>query len=223
MELSLRMGVLANYLDVRPRFSTSDLLVNLEHVDSYAIRQALTRVADNFSILPGPFDTIEPISVELGGVMRMLEMAKYLSAVAVWDVPCTYDDFYFGYLSAADQIVLVVDQSVSSIRGAQMVSETLGGHRPFIVINRYDRTVEGFSAQRLRGLLKPRELWTIPNDPSVAGAANSGRPLRLHDSRSNALADIDQLVDELAPVDTKTTAPQKSLSILGRLTHVFNH
>ncbi len=50
MELSLRMGALASYLDLQPRFTTSDLLFD-KSVDSAAVKQSLTVINDELSVL----------------------------------------------------------------------------------------------------------------------------------------------------------------------------
>jgi pilus assembly protein CpaE len=217
MELSLRMGVLASHLDVQPRYTTSDLLFDLNKVDSYAVNQALTKIADNFSILPGPYQTIEPGAIQPADVLKLIDVAGHLAEVLVLDVPCTFDDLYFKPLSAADKVVLVTQQKVSSIRGAQMVCNALPDLRPTIVVNRYDPNMAGFSADRLRTLLKGTGLTTVANDPVVGAAADHGRPLRLQGRRSRALADVGNLVEDLAPREFEPKRRTDRLTILGRL------
>jgi pilus assembly protein CpaE len=217
MELSLRMGVLASQLDVQPRYTTSDLLFDMDNVDSYAVNQALTRIADNFSILPGPYQTIEPGVIQAANVLKLIDFAGHLAEVVVLDVPCTFDELYFKSLSAADKVVLVTQQKVSSIRGAQMVCNALPDLRPALVVNRYDPKLSGFSADRLRSLLKCPELTTVANDTVVGAAADHGRPLRLQGPRSRVLADIGKLVEDLAPKEFEPKRRTECLTILGRL------
>lgn len=217
VELALRMGVLAAHLDVRPRYTTSDVLVDPDRMDSYVIQQALTPIAENFSILPGPYDSIKPGTISAEGATKLIEFTRHLAEVVVLDVPCTFDDLYFQSLSAADLVVLIVEQKVSSVRGARMVCESLTEHRPYIVVNRYDPGVEGFSADRLRELLHPRDLWTVAADPVVVAAANNGRPLRLQDRRSRALTDVDKLVRELFPKGVQSDRVEPPPTLLGRL------
>jgi Flp pilus assembly CpaE family ATPase len=221
MELSMRMGVLASHLDVQPRYTTSDLLFD-DKVDSYAVNQALTSIAENFSILPGPYQSIEPGIIKPDAVLALMEMAGRLAQIVVVDVPCTFDDLYFKSLSAADNVVLVTQQKVSSIRGAQMVCEALPDLQALVVVNRYDPKLHGFSADRLRTLLRCPGLATVANDPAVGAAVDHGRPLRLHAARSSALSDIGKLTKAVIPEEMRSNGHAERSTLLGRLSHAFS-
>ena len=221
MELSLRMGVLANHLDVEPRYTTSDLLFD-DNVDVYTVTQTLTKITENFSILPGPYQSIEPGIIKSEDVLALIELAGHLAGVVVLDVPCTFDDLYFKSLSAADSVVLVAQQKVSSIRGVQLVCEALPDLRAMVVVNRYDPKMQGFSADRLRTLLRCPWLATVANDPVVGVAVDHGRPLRLQASRSRALADIARLMEALAPQEMRSQRRTEPSTLLGRLSRALS-
>jgi pilus assembly protein CpaE len=220
MELSLRMGVLANHLDVQPRYTTSDLLFD-DNVDSFVVNQALTQIAEHFSILPGPYQSIEPAIIKPDDVLTLIELTSHLAEVVVLDVPCTFDELYFKSLAAADNVVLVTQQKVSSIRGVQMVCEALPDLRPLVVVNRYEPKLHGFSADRLRALLRCPGLVTVANDPVVGIAVDHGRPLRLQASRSHALADIGNLMEQLVPQDARSNQRAERSTFFGRLSRAF--
>jgi pilus assembly protein CpaE len=221
MELSLRMGVLASHLDVQPRYTTSDLLFS-KNVDSYEMNDALTSIAENFSILPGPYHSIEPGVIKSDDVLALIESAGHLARVVFLDVPCTFDDLYFQSLSVADTVVLVTQQKVSSIRGVQMVCEALPELQPLVVVNRYDPKLSGLTAERLQTLLRCPELATVANDSTVGAAVDRGQPLRLQSPRSRALADIVKLMEVLAPQDIQTERRAARSTLLGRLSRVFS-
>ena len=219
IELSLRMGVLASHLDVQPRCTTSDLLYD-DRLDSDILNHGLTLIVENFSILPGPYQTIEPGIIKAENVLKLIELAGHLAEVVILDVPCTFDEFYFQALSTADTVILVTQQQVSSIRGAQMVCEALPDVSMRVVVNRYDPKLTGLTADRLRTRLRCPELTTIANDPAVGAAVDHGRALRLQSSGSRALADIRKLMEGLVPkelLSKKHTEP----TILGRISSAF--
>lgn len=219
-EFSLRMGSLASYLDVEPQYTTSDLFGRFDGIDSFAVQQALTPIGEFLSILPGPYQAIEPVAPPTDDVLKLVDLIRPLTPVLVLDVPCSYDDLYFRTLAAADMPVLVAGQSVSSVRSAQMVCHELGPRAPFLVVNRYDGALDGFTADRLRRLLQPAGLRTVAQDSALADAANNGRPLRLQAPRSRALADFARLADELAPGDAGP-ATQTRPTFLDRLSRVL--
>ncbi|MBN2580365.1 MAG: hypothetical protein JXB10_15375 [Pirellulales bacterium] len=220
-ELSLRMGVLANHLDVRPRYTTADLLAEINRLDSYVVQQALTNVAENVFILPGPYESIQPCESSVEDVLKLIDLTRHLASIVILDVPCLYDDLHFRVLSLADQVVLVVEQQVASVRGASMICNMLQERRPIIIINRYNPKIEGFSAGKLRDLLQPRNLWTVAEEESVVAATNNGRPLRLENPRSRALADIDQIIEQLFPEYANKNVKKNPFGIFGRLTRAL--
>src|SRR5439155_2888497 len=128
------------------------------------------------------------------------------SNVALFDVPCTYDDLYFETLMVADQVVLVGEQKIPSIRTLKLVCEALarvdGARKLHIIINRYDPRMPGFGAERLKTLLEVSNLMTICNDyAAVMASINHRRPLRQEAPRSPALADINKVVTTLLGLD----------------------
>jgi pilus assembly protein CpaE len=223
LELSLRKGAIANHLDIQPRYTTADLVSEIRRVDSYILNSALTQRADGFSVLVGPYQSIETTTPDAAAAMQLVEAARRLADVVVLDVPGTFDDLYFQALSTADQVVLVTEQTVSSIRGAQMVCEVLEQHRPLIVVNRFGRKTNGLSVERLRQFLRPCELQTVAYDERVIQSMNNGASLRECNPRSVALPDLDALAETLAPRQAEQSPAEKPASIFGKLTRVFSH
>lgn len=226
-ELSLQIGKLAAYLDVNPEHTTFDLLNDGERLDPQMIQRALTHVADRFDVLAGEYRAITPIQTTTANVIRLIDYCRSLSNVAIFDVPCTYDDMYFETLSVADQVVLVGEQKIPSIRTLKLVCEALsridGVRKLHIIINRYDPRLPGFGADRLKALLEVNDLLTVCNDfASVMAAINHGRPLRQEAPRSPALADISRVVSALLGVphgssNRTTPAAADNKSSFGKL------
>lgn len=219
-ELSLQIGKLAAYLDINPDHTTFDLLNVGERLDQQLVQCALTQVSDRLNVLAGEYRAITPLQASAASVIRLVDFCRALSNVAVFDVPCTYDDMYFETLAVADQVVLVGEQKVPSIRTLKLVCEALsrldGTRRLHIIINRYDPRMPGFGADRLKALLEVPDLLTVCNDyASVMASINHGRPLRQEAPRSAALADMDRVVQALITTDDRSpiaTAGMKSKS-----------
>jgi Flp pilus assembly CpaE family ATPase len=144
-------------------------------------------------------------------------------------VPCTYDPFHFKALAAADQVVLVAEQTVASVRGLKMVRDILcreeGLQGEAIVINRYNPKTPGFGLAQLEKLLGVSGLVPVAADPAVAEAVNHGRPLRLEAPRSAALGDIGQLVRRAvagSTADDQAPAPRANRpAVFSRLVRAF--
>jgi pilus assembly protein CpaE len=205
VELAQQMGVCATYLDVEPRTTLPDLLADLERLDVYLVQQSLTRVADDFDLLAGPQHLSSPVRVAADEVFQVVDHLRKLAALVVLDVPCNYGDLQFEVLAQADQVVLVGEQTIPSVRAMKLMIDSLrrtrGEEGLHLVINRYDGGVEGFAVDDLARLLKVAAPATVTADPAaLKAAANQGRPLRLVASRSPALADVDRLLARLLGV-----------------------
>ncbi len=227
-ELSLQIGKLAAYLDVSPTQTTFDLLTDASRLDSLAVQRALSKVSEKFDLLAGEYRQITPLTASTGDIIRLIDICRGLANFAIFDLPCTYDDMYFETLAASDQIILVGEQKIPSIRTLKLVCEALeridGLKTLHIVINRYDAKMPGFGAERLKNLLGRSELLTVANDyASVMASINHGRPLRQESPRSPALMDMEKVVRKLMNLtDHPTATPTRGGEpIFGRLIRRF--
>jgi len=217
-ELSLQVGKLPLYLNVEPRLTTHDLLRDIHRLDLYLIQQALTPIVDRFHILAGPYHTLSPLAVPPADVLLLVECLRQLADIAVLDVPCTYDVLYFETLKSADQVVLVAEQKVPSVRALQMVHGSLVDKPHHLLLNRYDPNLPGFGVDRLKTMLHAKELMTIASDYArVSSSINQGLPLRLKEPRCPALDDITEVARKLVPQKEIIRAEKPSPSMLGGL------
>jgi pilus assembly protein CpaE len=202
-ELAVRLGMLATYLNVEPRVTLFHLVDNLEQLDVETVRQALTPVAENLHLLAGPQEAILGNTVPPADMLRVVQYLKPLADVVVLDVPCTYDDLYFESLTQADKIVLVMEQKLPSVRAVQMVRDALhrrgvAASKQSIVVNRYNASTTGFTADELAQHLHVAKVLTVANDfAAVNAAVNNGRPLRQQAANSRVLTDITALIRPL--------------------------
>lgn len=222
VELSLQLGKLAHYFDVEPQLTTQDLFKDVDQLHGQAVEQALTRIAENFSILPGPYKSLTPVSVNSDSIRRLVHCTRRLTNVVVLDIPCTLDDHYFEVLGTADRIVLVCEQKIPSLRSLKLVCEALDRQypvRPRIqVINRYNPKTPGLSVAKLEEVLKTTGFQTISNDfASMNATLNHGRPLRIEAPRSRALADIHALARVLFPEIGESTGRATGMPFFAHL------
>jgi pilus assembly protein CpaE len=221
-ELSLRMGVLATYLDIEPAYTSTDLVSRLDRLDNYLVQQSLTRVDDNLLVLPGPYHAIETDATAPLDVLKLVDVLKHLAPVVVLDVPATYDELFFRALSLADKAVLVVEPKVAPLRAAQLVAAGMTSGKPLdFVINRYNPKGNGLTLEKLQGVLKNDRLTTVAEDEVLLAAANRGQLLRHHQPSAPALASFDSLMHKLLDAETSVEVQEKS-GLLGRLNRILS-
>jgi pilus assembly protein CpaE len=222
MEMALRKGTVANYLDVTPRYTVTDLICDLGRVDSFILQGALTEVAENFSVLVGPYDAIQADPIDLEDTMQFVGMVRHFAPWLVLDIPTAYDELFFRSLNGADQIVIVAEQTVAAIRGVQIICESLKTSRPIVVINRYSGKRNSLSLTKIQQFLPNCDICTLAYDDSVIAATNAGKPLRVQSPKSPILADLGTLVQKLETKPNATGDSEKSQSILGRISRALS-
>ena len=224
VDLSLKLGVIASHLNVEPVHSMNDLLADLGRVDDALIRNALFRIKDNFELLAGPNRLAATQAHSSGDVLSLLELLKPSCDVILLDLPCTYDDFYFEMIAGSDQVVLVGEPKVPSIRALKLVREMVGrdesGETEHLVINRFDEKAGSLPHPLLARILGVQKLCTISHDNSAfTDALNRGGTLRTSAPCSRALAEIDTLARQLMERDITTKGRPRHGSLTRRQMH----
>jgi pilus assembly protein CpaE len=227
VELSNHMGMVATFLDIEPRYTTYDLFCDVNSVNRDFLDRALTSITDHFRVLVAPFHDTARLDVPPADILALLQLVKQLSDVVVLDVPGNNYDAHVQTYAACDQLVLVAEQSVPSLRALSFMRDRLEqdqiGKPQILVINRYNSQRKEFMVSHLQRLLQTPQLVTIANDyVTVSNALNEGHPLRKHAPKSDVLADIDNLARLLinpGKVEPRpaTTSGSPQRRYLGRL------
>ena len=214
LELGQQVGKLAVCLDLKPRFSTHDLLNDISRMDLNLIRDYLYPYDAHLQILAGPYLTSQVQTYPIADVVHMLEYLRRLAHIIVVDIPFAVDDTFYAVMAAADEIVLVTEQKVPSLHSLILARQGLEekgvmGHQ-HIVVNRYNSASE-INLDYLHKLTNVEKIFTIHNDYSaISEATNKGRPLRVHDAHCTALKDIHNLVQYiLSPREPASAKPQE--------------
>jgi pilus assembly protein CpaE len=224
IDLSLKLGVIASHLNIEPAHSMNDLLADIGRVDEALIRNALFRIKDNFELLPGPNRLTATQAHSSGDVLHLLDLLKPSCDVILLDLPCTYDDFYFEMIAGSDQVVLVGEPKVPSIRALKLVREMVGRDEScmteHLVINRFDEKAGSLPHPLLARILGVQKLYTISQDISAfSDALNRGGTLRTSAPCSRALAEIDTLARQLMERDVTTKGRPRHGSLTRRHMH----
>jgi pilus assembly protein CpaE len=216
VELAQQMGSFASYLSLEPEHTTREVFADVERHGMYAVKKAITRYADNLDVLAAPYDVIAPAEVDPQRVLELIECARRLADVVVLDVPCTFDALFFHTLQAADQLVLVAEQRVMSLRTLKLIRDALTragmGQPQHLVVNRYDPKVAGLTLADLAAHFGVTNIRGIHNDwAGVSAALNQGRPLCAAAPLSPVLSDIEALARQLRGLGTVPTPHRTGL------------
>jgi pilus assembly protein CpaE len=201
-ELTLQMGSLASMLEFQPRVTLPHLIREIHRVDDYLLEKALVTVTKGLRILAGPHELNSISSVEPEHLIKIVDCLKKLAEVTVLDMPGTFDELEFQVLKSCDQVIVVGTQTVNSIKSLKLFCESLPEerlvHSLWVVLNRYNPGLKGFTCEEIKEMLGVARVLTIANDfDAVTLAVNKGRPLRQVAPGTPILHDLDALIDDL--------------------------
>jgi pilus assembly protein CpaE len=204
LDLDLQFGALPRYLDIQPKRSLLEALDVADDLDGTAIDAYLTKHESGLAVLAGLRDTAmlqqELMTDRFEAVLALL--AGNFEQLVI-DVPRHIEPFGAIALERADQIVLVMQQSVPSLHDAARMYDVLTrnlaihGERISIVVNRYHRaaSVELGDIEQSFG---DKTLICIPNDfRAVTESINIGVPIYQYARRSSVTKALMRLEKQL--------------------------
>ncbi len=181
-DMDLFMGNVPCFLDLAPSRTYRDLQGELDLEGPEGLRQFLPRHETGVYMLAGPqrIEDLDAVtSAELG---RVVELCRSAFLQVVVDAGHGFDERTAEVLDRADQILLVMQLNVASLRSARRAAETLNrlgypDEKVKVVANRVTKSGRIALEDARRSLERPVSFW-VPNDyPTAITAIDTGVPL----------------------------------------------
>jgi pilus assembly protein CpaE len=214
VDLDTQFGTLPHYLDVQPKRGLLEALSVARELDEVAIEAYLTRHSSGLRVLARSSEATGALpEAGVEGFAHMLDMLKARSQRLVFDVPRHLDALCAMVLERVDRIVIVMQQTVPSMRDAtrlnEIVRDEIGvpAERISILVNRYrkDTSVE---LGDIRRLLRDGDPFIVPNHfGPVAESIDSGIPIYDH-ARSSPVTKA--IVDITAQLDGQASTTNRN-------------
>ncbi len=209
LDLDLQFGTVAHCLDVRPSHSHMEVLQRIDELDSVALHGFCSHFSPTLDVLGGRASELcLTQDIQLEQVEALLRLARSSYEWVVVDLPRQIDHLTGITLEQADQVYVVLQQSLSHLKDAvrlvRIMREDLGirGDRLQLVVNRYDKTAP-VSLKDIAEALHCGVPQRLPNDYVVINESqNTGVPLGLHAPRAPLTQGIRQMAQELLGNDT---------------------
>ena len=193
IDLDLQFGAIPVYFDLFPKRGMLQALENLDGLDEAAFNGYLAEHSSGLRVLGhASEDALPTQAIAPQHIDQLIGLALRISEHVVVDLPRRVDAVAATLIERAQHIVLVVQQSVATVRDATRLMNCLrremgvSKDRIVVVVNRYDRNAE-ITAEDIRATLTCGELSLVPNDfKNVSACINTGMPLLEH-ARSAAV------------------------------------
>jgi pilus assembly protein CpaE len=181
IDLTLPLGDIATYLDLKPEYSFADVLAAGERLDPVLLKTYMT-YSNKVAVLPGPGEFSLYNAVEIKTVDKTLKVARQAFTHTVVDLPsCCDENILRVCAEASDSFIIVLTPEVPALWRAHrlllFLSRICGPEGLKVVLNRTHKK-DRITSKDVEKTLSHPVFWSLPNDYQTAiTSINSGRPL----------------------------------------------
>jgi len=226
LDLKGGTGEIGLFLGVRSRYSLLDALDNLHRLDSEFVKELTTKHKSGLDILTGSDQWERPSPSDVPALEEVFRLLAGQYEYVIVDAGCHINPITVSAMYTADQICVVANPDVPSVRNAQKIIDRLRqlgpcGERVRLLLN---RAAEPFPIPRaqIETAVGHEIDHSFPSDyKTVSAALNSGVPLALtgnsematqFDKFTRKILDPSGDVVEMTPSAKRATLGLKSIA-----------
>jgi len=225
VDLDFQFGSIGHNFDKVPKYTLSEALDAIDDLDSISLEAYMSKYNENLSLLlPSPSDIILPGEINIANLKRLLELLQINYTQIVVDLPRLIDPVASIVMEQADQITVVLQQSLSQFRNAHRLVQILNKDlnipldKISIVVNRYDPN-NSLRIEDLKSIVNHEKVYKIANDfQLVSNSSNMGVPLCETSANSKIAHDLKELARYLG----KVVFDGRKRNLLSRLRAFFS-
>lgn len=196
VDLDLQFGAVGDFLDVEPQEGLSQMATGDVMPDEMWVQQSLAETPGGLSVLTAPAEFMPLQAINAKQIESLIEGLRKAHDYVVIDMPRALVDWIEPVVSGADEIAIVSDTTVPSVRATRRLMDFFLADNPGlaieVIINHEKRPMmqAAHHKEAARVLEKKFEHW-LPHDPKAARAAvDFGKPLSEVAARSDLTKNI---------------------------------
>jgi pilus assembly protein CpaE len=214
VDLKPGLGEVGLFLGVKPRYSVLDAIDNLHRLDREFLRELVIKHKSGLEILAGSDHFDRPGAADGSAIEELFRLLTRQYEYIVIDAGSQINSCTVAALYTADQMFLVANPDVPSLRNAQRLLERvrqLGacGERVRLLLNRAAEPYP-IPPKQIEAALGHPIHHTFPSDyKTVSAALNSGVPLAIS-GNSDIATQFDQFTRRILDPNSQPTAAAPS-------------
>ena len=204
VDLDLQFGAVGDFLDVDPQDGLLQLATGDVMPDQMWVEQSLSETKGGLSVLTAPAEFMPLEAINSKQIETLIDALRKTHEYVVIDLPRALVDWIEPVVASADEIVIVTDTTVPSIRATRRLMDFYLADNPRlaieVVINHEKRPMmqSAHHKEAARVLERKFEHW-LPHDVKAArSAVDFGRPLSEVAARSDLSKSIGVLARAVA-------------------------
>ncbi|MFP5330742.1 MAG: CpaE family protein [Acidimicrobiia bacterium] len=181
VDADLQFGDVCLVLQLEPKFTVVNAAAELHRLDEELLNSILTPHHSGLKVLAAPLEPAFADDITTAGLLQILELLKSMFDYVVVDTASLLDELLLSLLEKSDQVLMVVDMDLPSVKNAKLALETLRllkfpTNKVRLVLNRSNAKAR-LDDREIEGALKSQIQARIPSDGDVAASVNEGRPM----------------------------------------------
>ena len=206
VDLDLQFGDVALFLNILPRTTIADAILDIDHLDEATVSSYLTSYNERFQVLAAPLRPEQAENVTGAHVGAVLSRLRSLYDYVVVDTAPSFDDTTIAALDAADLVLVVAALDLPTIKNIKIGLEIMqslgyGEEKVQLVLNRAN-SEGGLDTHEVEASLRRQFLMAIPSDgKTIVNSVNKGLPFVVTHPETPAAQRIFALADKVAPQD----------------------
>lgn len=219
VDLNLRLGDVATFLDVKPSFNISYMIQNLDKIDESFLLSTLENYNNtNLFVLADSVFLEQQEGIRAEKIGKLFEILKRTFSYIIIDCQTNFDAINMSALTNSDLILLVTVANLPVLRNTQMcldLFDKLGFEKVQILLNRFMEN-DDINEKDVVKLIGKKIFWKIPNNYfTLMSAINKGVPVSEINSDSNISKNYKELALNLTDKIYKTNLEKKYKKVIG--------
>ena len=205
IDLDVQYGAAASAIGLTPRRNLHDLLVAGDRTDGSFLRAVAVEHSSHLSVIAAPDEIVPLETIETDYLLKVIDIAKSEYDYVVLDMPSNWTSWNLSTVLAADQILMVVELNIASLKQAKRRIELfrsfgVESKRISIVVNQVEKKLfRAISLDDVAKTLKQDVLVGITKDSDLlATAQDQGSFVRQIQRKSRFASDIMKLANLVA-------------------------
>ena len=188
VDADLQFGDVCLVLQLEPRFTMVNAAHELHQLDAELLDSLLTEHPSGLKVLAAPLEPAFADDITTAGLMQMLDVLQSSFDYVIVDTASMLDELILSLIEKSDQILMLVDMDLPSVKNAKLALETLrllkfSTANVKLVMNRSNSKAK-LDNKEIEGALKMEISAAVPSDAIVAASVNEGRPVVESDPKS---------------------------------------
>jgi pilus assembly protein CpaE len=204
VDLDVQLGRATEVLGMAPRRTVADLLDAGSAIDLTLLNAVIQRHASGLSVIAAPSEIIPIESVDRDQLNRVLDLVRSQHDFVFVDLPASLTNWSLSLLANADEILLVTEQGLSSLRQAKRLldlfrSVAIEDTSVSLVVNRAQKKLFGsINTSDVEQALGKGILGVLrPEDRDIMVAQDQGLLVQEIRGKSGYAADVRALVEKI--------------------------